>query len=488
MDDNQSINNSNPSEIQKNRYTDFRENENSIDVEKLNNLSSNIELLENKIKQTRNMGSIRNEHNKNQSINIIQEYNETYLSKSKEIPNNFHQVNDYQYERKPIYNLSSKSRPFSNYNGNHYNEEELDKRYYQKQILNNDLDYRSNQDFNSQSNNQEENHQQDKFNMQNSYFNEENNDNLNYHSGNNIKLYKKHNLSTPKLKNFSNLNIGYIPHELSRSPAMRKSIDRSKILRRDYGCYEKFSKSSNFESIDNDHYRYGNNKDLEKDQIFKYDSQYNSSINFSAERFLKNKNFNSSISQNNSVYLNGSGTQNINNRSNNRSPLRKDLIFSNSKYQNKSPISNYNKNASRSLNYSNAFSTSNNKLDWENGNNNLNDDFSIENLKNLSMFTIKSDHHKIKSQNLAKFLYDLVIVDSLSESNKESLSLRTDLSLRDLFDMFDISRRNSISLVDFKDTLKKLNINVPLTELKLAFKRSDIDMDGRLEYDIFYNI
>ena len=80
MDDNQSINNSNPSEIQKNRYTDFRENENSIDVEKLNNLSSNIELLENKIKQTRNMGSIRNEHNKNQSINIIQEYNETYLS------------------------------------------------------------------------------------------------------------------------------------------------------------------------------------------------------------------------------------------------------------------------------------------------------------------------------------------------------------------------------------------------------------------------
>lgn len=469
------MNNSNPSEIQKNRYSQLQDNESSIDIEKLNNLNSNIELLEIKIKQTRSIGNNTNQHNKNKSINIIQDYNENNFSKNPEYSDNYIHK-DFHRDREIDY---SNSKSFKNSNYDELNKTSVIKNI-NKRNPNNDLFYHSNDLFNSQEDGQEEIVEQDNHNLQKSYNYGEPNDNNDYQSRNNsyIRIEKKKNQSTSKLKNFSNLNIGYIPDELSRSPAMRKSIDRSKILRRDYGCYEKFRKSSNFESINNDYNQYENENHFENINILKNDLQNDSELNLSPERYLKNKNFNSS--QNNSLYMNGSVTQNRNNRTNNRSPIRKELLFNNKKYEARSPLRINNEYSSKQFDNSNAFSNSN-----YNTNSYIFNDFkenlSIENIKNLSMFTVKSDHHKIKSQNLATFLYDLVIVDSLSESNKESLSLRTDISLRDLFGIFDISKRNSISLVDFQDTLKKLEIYVPLPELKLTFKRFDNDMDGRLE-------
>ena len=82
---------------------------------------------------------------------------------------------------------------------------------------------------------------------------------------------------------------------------------------------------------------------------------------------------------------------------------------------------------------------------------------------------------------LSKYLFDLITLDLFCESNKEVLSLKSEISIRELFKFFDINNRNSISLIDFQEIMENFEIYVPLPELKLTFKRFDIDMDGRLE-------
>ena len=88
--------------------------------------------------------------------------------------------------------------------------------------------------------------------------------------------------------------------------------------------------------------------------------------------------------------------------------------------------------------------------------------------------------NKLKSDNLAHFFYDLIIIESNCENYKESLSLRPEVSLKGLFNYFNLSITNLISLVDFQHTLKELDIYLPLEDLKFAFKRFDIDLDCRL--------
>lgn len=464
----------NPAQVQRNKFVQVQDKDNSIDIDKLNNLHSNIELLENKIRQTRNIGNSRNEHVKNKSINIIQDYNENNFSRSREYSkNSLHKENnrmDRDNENDTYFNIRS-------YNDSNY--EDLNSRSvsrYNRPNQDQNLFYQSNGDYNFQSEKQEQISEKDVNMIRQSQNNDEIYDD-HYQSKNSsfVTIDKKKNHSTSVLKNFSNMNIGYIPDELSRSPAMRKSIDRSKLLRRDYGCYERFRRSSNYDSIDNDSNQYESCDNVNNIYTVKNDYQENDAMNLSPERYIKNKTFNSL--QNNSSCNNRWITQN---KPNNRSPIRKELLFNNNNYKSRSPFRDNYRSDSRTFNQSSYLS----KTNYNKNSNNFNDykvNSSIENLKNLSMFSVKSDHLKIKSQNLATFLYDLVIVDSLSESNKESLSLRTDLSLKDLFDLFDISKRKSISLVDFQDTLKKIDIYVPLPELKLTFKRFDTDMDGRLE-------
>jgi len=434
--------------------------------------------LEYKIKETRNIGNYKNDHITNKSIKIIQEYNENNPSRSREYPINNSIYQDYYLSRETRNIHSSHSKSFKNSNNDEFNKKFVLRN--NKENSNNDLFYLSNEEFNSQADGQEENPEQHNHNLQKSYYNDELNDNNNnnYQSMNSSYIgNKKKNHSTSNINNYSNFNIGYIPDALSRSPAMRKSIDRSKILRRDYGCYERFRKSNNYESIDNDYNLNENNDQFENVNLEENNLHDNSAMNLSPERYLKNNTYNSS--QNNSININGSVDQSRN-VTHNRSPIRKELLFNSQKHETRSPLRSNNEYAYKRLNFSNAFSNHNYTVN-SHIYNYSNENLSFDNIKNLSMFLVKSDHHKIKSHNLATFLYDLLIVDSLSESNKESLSLRTDISLRYLFEIFDISNRNSISLVDFQDILKKLEIYVPLPELKLTFKRFDTDMDGRLE-------
>lgn len=106
-----------------------------------------------------------------------------------------------------------------------------------------------------------------------------------------------------------------------------------------------------------------------------------------------------------------------------------------------------------------------------------------KNFRGLGLYSPSYYQSSLNSKrlNLAKFLKDILVLDSNSEIYKESLALKSDVNLQDLFALFDFSNRNSISLVDFKEVLKEFDIYSTLNELKLVFKRYDINMDGRLE-------
>jgi Ca2+-binding EF-hand superfamily protein len=86
-----------------------------------------------------------------------------------------------------------------------------------------------------------------------------------------------------------------------------------------------------------------------------------------------------------------------------------------------------------------------------------------------------------KGSNLATFFNDLIVLDANCEVFRESLAMKTDANMKDLFTLFDFSCRNSISLIDFKEVLKGLDIYASITDLKLVFKRFDVNLDGSLE-------
>jgi Ca2+-binding EF-hand superfamily protein len=82
---------------------------------------------------------------------------------------------------------------------------------------------------------------------------------------------------------------------------------------------------------------------------------------------------------------------------------------------------------------------------------------------------------------LARYFHDILTLDVATETYREALSIKSDVNLRDLFNFFDLTGRNSISLVDFREVLKELDVYSSLDEAKLLFKRYDKDMDGRIE-------
>ena len=98
-----------------------------------------------------------------------------------------------------------------------------------------------------------------------------------------------------------------------------------------------------------------------------------------------------------------------------------------------------------------------------------------------SVYYSKSESDKLKSRTLAKFFNDLVNLDTNVEILRESLALKSDFNLKEIFNYFDFSGRNSISLIDFREVLKDFDIYASAEELKLVFKRFDVNLDGRLE-------
>ena len=87
---------------------------------------------------------------------------------------------------------------------------------------------------------------------------------------------------------------------------------------------------------------------------------------------------------------------------------------------------------------------------------------------------------------LSKFLKELISTLLKSESIKESLSIKPDVRLKDLFSSFDSTSRGYITSHDFKETLQqKLDIFANIEDIKILFKTYDFDLDSKLNFPEF---
>ena len=99
---------------------------------------------------------------------------------------------------------------------------------------------------------------------------------------------------------------------------------------------------------------------------------------------------------------------------------------------------------------------------------------------------------KLKEYNNSSLIYFINYIEFFVEkeknniSNKDKLSLRDDVTLKDLFLIFDYNKKNNISKIEFKSVCKKLFGLYPTSDqIVLVFKRYDKNKDDNLNLKEF---
>ena len=145
------------------------------------------------------------------------------------------------------------------------------------------------------------------------------------------------------------------------------------------------------------------------------------------------------------------------------------------KYNNKEIINKYNNNISN-LNI-------NNNLTEKEGDNILSSSYNEDNNKSITLLNNNS------------IILFLDYVDNILKNEnkcytlKESLSLREDITFKELFCLFDYHQNKNISIHEFKKVCKNILSLYPTTDqIKLIFSRYDINKDEKLDLKEFLNM
>ena len=87
------------------------------------------------------------------------------------------------------------------------------------------------------------------------------------------------------------------------------------------------------------------------------------------------------------------------------------------------------------------------------------------------------------------YIYSVTLLENKAENLRESISLCEDIYLLDIFNKFDQNKNNLISKENFIDICKREYYIFPTeNQIKLIFKRYDIDNDCQLNFDEFKNL
>ena len=115
--------------------------------------------------------------------------------------------------------------------------------------------------------------------------------------------------------------------------------------------------------------------------------------------------------------------------------------------------------------------------------------YKLNNKKDISTKVLYSAQEKININNFIKFINFLALLEKKSENLRESLVLCDDFTIRELFYLFDINKKNYISVDNFKLICKNFLVIFPnLAQINLIFKRYDIDKDTYLNLNEFINM
>ena len=406
---------------------------------------------------------------------------------------------------------------------------------YNKYKFNN---YNQNQkDYNLKDSQEEEKNENENYNKNENISNNNDNDNNNFETDidNDYDEYCNFFRKTQKLLSSSKKNGDYKYHSLiniqkttdykNKELSDKKNEnevynfnDNQKVFNQKYGNVDK-NKAYNNIKKDNDYI-----VNIIDDNNIRENKKYNSlNINHIEVQYIpKNKNGNNlkiekkediNLDKDNNNYQKNNSDSikkednkiNINNftcgginESEKGSSSKKKINLSNLSNHNNNnnesySLSNENNKISKNINISNTHSNSNNYNNYNydlEDNNKVLDSFSDRIYKeNLNKKLKEKENNNVNNTsiiNFIKYIQFIVKNEKKTIDNKDKLCLREDISLKDLFFIFDYNEKNNISKNEFKVVCKKIFGLYPTSDqIILVFKRYDKNKDDNLNLTEF---
>ena len=202
------------------------------------------------------------------------------------------------------------------------------------------------------------------------------------------------------------------------------------------------------------------------------ENKYNFENNKNEKKYNKNINNDELISQETEIMTNNFLQNKYRNNNNNNE---------NKKYNN--DINNFNNNDDIHL-YDKIKVSQKYSLSNENDNN-----------KQLKILNSPENHYSFNQKNnkvinlFLDYIDNILKNENICYSLKESLSLREDITFKELFCLFDYHQNKNISIHEFKKVCKNILSIYPTTDqIKLIFSRYDINKDEKLDLKEFLNM
>ena len=118
-----------------------------------------------------------------------------------------------------------------------------------------------------------------------------------------------------------------------------------------------------------------------------------------------------------------------------------------------------------------------------------NDEFNNISKEHKSEINKSKENINKSISNFIKYIQFLLIKEKHTLGLKDNLSLREDISLKNLFCIFDYNKKNKISKKEFKVVCKKIFGLYPTSDqINLVYKRYDKDKDNNLNIKEFLNM
>ena len=96
-------------------------------------------------------------------------------------------------------------------------------------------------------------------------------------------------------------------------------------------------------------------------------------------------------------------------------------------------------------------------------------------------YDLKKSYKGLDEENYIDYTKELIFVENELDRSKTDLALRSDYNIEDIFRLFEIGGRGYITESDFKYGLNKLDVFPTNEELKLVFKRYDLNKEGSIK-------
>ena len=219
-----------------------------------------------------------------------------------------------------------------------------------------------------------------------------------------------------------------------------------------------------------------NNSSLINNYLNSLNSSNNFKLSNNSDKInnINLKNFDNSL--NDILYKNTKNTINEQNNKTNNNILSHNIKSRNNLLKNNLITFSYNK----TINKSSTIQSINGETMYKTPKNKKKDE---ENLKK----TIKK-FQKNNINEVLDFISDKIAKKNLIESIKEAICLQNDITISNLFNIFDKSNNKEIKKENFIEVCNELNIFPTEDQIFLLYKKYDLDKDNILNYEEFFNM